>query len=91
MVSLSSGTSPGELCVLIYPDRTSLPLSVLGLAIIINGLGLTWWDRSHIRGVVRELPMLVNGSFKVSEEAALNHLGVRRCEGEVLVVTMRVI
>ena len=36
--SLSSGTSPGELCVLIYPDRTSLVLSVLCLVTTIKGL-----------------------------------------------------
>ena len=80
-VSLSSGTSPGELCVLIYPDRTSLPVSVLGL-LLLKDPGVTWWDRSHIRGEVRELAMFVNGSFEVSEEPALNNLPVWRCEGE---------
>ena len=65
--SLSSGTSPGELCVLIYPDRTSLAESVLCLVIIIKVPGLTWWDRSHVRGEVRELPVLVYRSFEVRE------------------------
>ena len=76
-VSLSSGTSPGELCVLIYPDRTSLPVSVLGL-LLLNDPCLTWRDRSHIRGKVRELPVLVNGGFEVGEEPALNNLPVLR-------------
>ena len=58
---------------MIYQDHTSLVLSVLCLS-LLKDLCLTRWDRSHIRGVVRELPVLVNGGLEVGEEPALNNL-----------------